>query len=219
MNEFAETYPLPSGDAIKEFRRVLGDNLPKRSLFEEYKPKEEWFLRQSSMKGIHGMTHEARVMVWQEILSRLLIKEGANLDQEALRWAAAIHDTQRLDDNYDFGHGERAAEWAEKELGSIIPGPTLKKVIFIVRWHVPSDTITPEMTPELAVFKDADGIDRARLGDLSLKLLRHDMAKRLLVQPGDDLYSLSSQKQWEKNGELFDCVMEAAVELRIIQGG
>ena len=78
MIEVVKTQALPSNDAIKEIKTILGNNLPLKSLFENYRPQEKWFLRPLSIKGIHGMSHETRVMIWQEILSRLLINDGAS---------------------------------------------------------------------------------------------------------------------------------------------
>jgi hypothetical protein len=100
-------------EAQGEIRRLLGEHLPSRSLFERYRPPIQWFLRPEEIGSIHGINHEARVLIWQELLARLLINDGMILDQEALRWAAVTHDTQRLADGTDFPHGERAALWSE----------------------------------------------------------------------------------------------------------
>ncbi len=210
--EYIFTYQL----AVQEVRRLLGKDTPPRSLFENFRPQETWYLRKKSMSGIHGVDHEARVLIWQEILSRLLIKEGVDLDQEALRWSAATHDTQRVNDDYDFQHGERAAKWVAENMSSLIPSPTIEKVVYINRWHVPSDSSAPKITLELAVFKDSDGLDRARLGDLNPDLLRHQITRQLLITPAQELYQLSSKMHWERREKLFDCVMEAAVDLSLI---
>ena len=41
-----------------------------------------------------------------------------------------------------------------------------------IRCHVPDDHLAPEMTPELACLKDADGLDRLRIGELDMRFLR-----------------------------------------------
>ncbi|MCL5107610.1 MAG: hypothetical protein M1401_01790 [Chloroflexi bacterium] len=48
----------------------------------------------------------------------------------------------------------------------------LAKVAYCCRWHVPRDAEAPEMTPELACLKDADGLDRVRIIDLDPHQLR-----------------------------------------------
>src|SRR5437588_1751446 len=98
LERFQEGVIVSPEEAGAEVRRLLEDNLPPRSFFEPYRPLRHWFLRPDESGNIHGISHEARVLIWQEILARLLIKEGISLDQEALCWAAATHDTQRQDD-------------------------------------------------------------------------------------------------------------------------
>ena len=41
-----------------------------------------------------------------------------------------------------------------------------------ITWHVPPDDQCPEWTPELRCLKDADGLDRVRLGDFAPSYLR-----------------------------------------------
>lgn len=199
---------------IEKVNLLLSGELPSRSLLEQYQPKPEWFLRKQAINSIHGIGHETRVMVWQEILSRLLAIAGAKLDQEALRWAAATHDTQRLDDDYDWSHGERSAVWVTGNLD--LEPATLERVVYLNRWHVPPDHSAPQMTAELSVFKDADGLDRARLGDLNPRYLRHVQSRNLLIEPAEALYSLSSELQWRKSLAPFESVIAAAIKLGII---
>jgi hypothetical protein len=202
--------------AIREIRRLLGEDLPPQSLFACYKPLDQWFLRQDDIGGIHGINHEARVMVWQEILARLLIKDGMKLDQEALRWAAATHDTQREADGSDYLHGERAAVWVEQTLEHRIPERSLETVVYLNRWHVPRDVYAPRMTPELAVFKDADGLDRVRIDDLNPHFLRHDYAKTLLPHVAQALFDSCEIKQQQAGFQNFDSVIDVAVELGLV---
>ncbi|MBV9229174.1 MAG: hypothetical protein JOZ18_07660 [Chloroflexi bacterium] len=206
----------PSVQAAAEVRRLLGKNLPSRSLFEQYRPLPQWFLRPDEIGNIHGIKHEARVMVWQELLARLLIRDGKALDQEALRWAAATHDTQRMTDGSDFPHGERAAAWVEQTLRHRIPERSLATVVYLNTWHVPPDISAPYITPELAVFKDADGLDRVRIYDLDPKFLRWGYSKTLLQHLAQALLEGSEEKYYQEGYDLFDCVIAAAIELGIV---
>lgn len=202
-------------EAVEAIRSVLGGNLPSRSLLEQYRPHNKWFLKPEKIGSIHGINHEARVLVWQELLARLLLKDGKPLDQEALRWAAATHDTQRVDDGVDPQHGERAATWVQQQLQDTIPTNSLETVIYLNRWHVPPDSRAPHMTPHLAVFKDADGLDRVRIFDLDPRYLRWDCSKELLLPMANALLSASEKKQREGYA-LFDCVLAAAIDLGLI---
>jgi hypothetical protein len=202
--------------AVEDIRVLLDGDLPSWSLLERYRPQEEWFLRAETIGSIHGINHEARVLVWQELLARLLIKDGFALDQEALRWAAVTHDTQRIDDGIDFPHGRRAAAWVRQQLQHTIPAPSLETVVYLCAWHVPPDRSAPAMTPELAVFKDADGLDRVRLGDLDPRLLRSDRSKQLLLPLAEALLEASEEREVRGGSGPFECVMAAAVELGLI---
>lgn len=202
--------------AVEEIKRLLGEDLPTRTLFARYRPPIHWFLRPEEVGGIHGINHEARVMIWQELLARLLMREGIKLDQEALRWAAATHDTRRIADGLDFPHGERAAAWVQQVLEHRLPGRSLETVMYLNRWHVPSDNDAPVITPELAVFKDADGLDRVRLADLNPMFLRWHYSKTLLLSLAQALFEGSEIKRQREGYGLFDCVIEAAVELGFV---
>ncbi len=212
---------LPSGalsvrEATAKLRGLLGEDFPTRSLFERYRPEQDWFLRPDCAEDIHGIDHETRVMVWQELLARLLTRDGAVLDQEALRWAAATHDTQRSSDGADYLHGQQAAAWVERQFIHRIPKASLETVLYLNTWHVPSDNQAPEMTPELAVFKDADALDRVHIYDFDARYLRCGHARVLLQYLAQELYDLSEAKRWGEHYPVFDCVMAAALEIGLI---
>ncbi|WP_220198981.1 hypothetical protein [Ktedonospora formicarum] len=202
---------------VAQVRRLLGDALPARALFERYRPEREWFLQPDCAEDIHGIDHEARVLIWQELLARLLIKGGAALDQEALRWAAATHDTQRVSHGIDFPHGQRAAAWVKRHLLHRIPVDSLDTVLYLNIWHVPFDDQAPEMTPELAVFKDADSLDRVRIDDLNARYLRCHYSQTLLQYLAQELFDRSEAKRWSEGYATFDCVCAAAMDMGLIR--
>lgn len=203
-------------EAQDTLKALLQDDLPSRSLLERYRPQQEWFLRPETIDSIHGIMHETRVLIWQELLARILMKDGVVLDQEALRWAAATHDTQRIDDGIDFPHGQRAAVWVHQQLNQTILATSLETVVYLCAWHVPPDTNAPEMTPTLATFKDADGLDRVRLGDLDPRMLRWERSKQLLLPLAEALLEASEEHQARAGDDLFGCVLTAAEELSLI---
>jgi hypothetical protein len=202
-------------DAVAALTSRLAGQVPSRALLEQYRPDASWFLRPASIGGIHGINHETRVLVWQELLGRLVMQDGQTLDHEALRWAAVTHDTQRATEGLDPLHGARAAEWVRTQMQGTLPASTLETLAYLVRWHVPPGSQPPQMTPELAVFKDADGLDRVRLGGLITRYLRWDGSKQLLLPLAPALLAASNAKERE-GAAPFDCVLDAAVELGLL---
>jgi hypothetical protein len=153
-----------------------------------FEPKPEWFARGPG--GIHGVVHEARVLIWTQILAAAARSEGLCVDPDVLGWAAAIHDTQRQSDGIDPEHGSRAAAWIEQRPELVPASVPLERVAHLCRWHVPPDRQAPEMTDELRVFKDADALDRWRIYDLDPSLLRTQTAHQLL-DVSHELWSLT----------------------------
>jgi hypothetical protein len=177
-------------DLSDKLDNLIGDDINIRYLLAQYSPKEEWFLRP---KGIHGTDHSLRVFILQEVLAQLLIKEGLKLNNEALRWAAITHDTQRKNDDFDPWHGERAAHWVKENLVSHIPQQSLEMVMYLNTWHNIDDKFIPDITIELAILKDADALDRVRMDDLDPNLLRHEASRTLLVEVAQLVFMVSTQ--------------------------
>ncbi|OLS39077.1 hypothetical protein BTR25_13140 [Bacillus sp. MRMR6] len=147
---------------------------------EFWLPDSEW----------HTKTHCARVL-----LLALLIGQQKGLSDEemdALGMAAIFHDSRRLDDGIDRGHGKRAAEYykdycREHDLSYDV------KTYYITYYHDQDDSLglsEIEKSPSLneqavllyQIFKDADALDRFRLGPnaLNVNFLRTEEARRLV---------------------------------------
>ena len=132
-----------------------------------------------------------------------------------VRWAAATHDVGRIDDGIDLEHGKRSAQWIRKNLNDQMTPELLDMVTYIVHWHVPHDSEAPVMTTELKVLKDADGLDRVRLGDLDTRYLRTDASKGL-VGLADDLYQAYLDN---RDDNAFNSVLRAAQTIGVVKGG
>ncbi len=176
-----------------------------------FEPKPEWFVRHAN--GIHGIGHITRVLLWTQLLAKMVEAEGMSVNNNVLGWAASIHDTQRLNDSVDENHGDRAADWITKNPQLLTSGIPAERVACLCRWHVPADSRIPDMTDELKVFKDADALDRWRIGDLEPAYLRTESAHRLLD---------TSRQLWEATlylddpRRIFTHVITKAVELGIL---
>jgi hypothetical protein len=177
-----------------------------------FEPKPEWFAR--GPDGIHGLVHEARVLIWTQLLAEAAADEGLCVDADVLGWAAAFHDTHRQDEDIDPAHGSRAAEWIETQPELIPASVPLARVAYLCRWHVPPDHRAPELTDELRVFKDADALDRWRIYDLDTRMLRTDVAHRLL-DASRELWSLTDHLF--SGEQAFEQVISAAVKIAVLR--
>ena len=147
---------------------------------EFWLPDSEW----------HTKNHCARVL-----LLALLIGHKKNLSAEeknALAMAAVFHDSRRLDDGIDKGHGFRAAAYY-KDFCIEHDLPFDEKTYYIIYYHDQDDSVglaeikKSSTLHERAVllyqiFKDADALDRFRLGPDALdeKFLRTEEARQLV---------------------------------------
>lgn len=188
--------------------------LPTIQLIKQYKPKDEWFMRKDQ-HGVHGIGHITRVFILQEILAQIVAAQEIQVNHEALRFAAATHDICRIDDDDDHEHGLRSAIWVGNYLSHLIPHPTIQIVQYLNTWHVPGDHKAPEMTKELAIFKDADGLDRVRTNDLDPKYLRHAVSVTHLHSIAIKLFQLS-RKIEKENKDPYNAVLEAGSILGIV---
>lgn len=134
---------------------------------------------------LHGQRHVARVMVHA---FHLLQATGAQ-DEATRLWASVyIHDIARTHDGISRRHGGDAWHRVESE-------PELRATLFrggvseadleairtAVTSHSDGEVIAPSPHWRLtALLKDADGLDRVRLGDLDVRMLRHPEARGMV---------------------------------------
>jgi hypothetical protein len=149
---------------------------------EELVPPPELFLHQSTL---HGPAHVARVMVHA---FRLIAATGF-VEETARLWAAVyLHDIGRLHDGVAPRHGADA--W--KRLADLpdvralfarggVRDEDYPAIEAAVVCH--SDGEPPADHPHrrlMCLLKDADGLDRVRLGDLDPAYLRHPEAREMI---------------------------------------
>lgn len=159
---------------------------------EFWLPESEW----------HTKIHCARVL----LLSLLIGHQKGLSDEEkdALAMAAVFHDSRRLDDGIDKGHGSRAAAYY-KDYCREHDLPYNEQTYVITYYHDQDDSLglseikNSSSLNERAVllyqiFKDADALDRFRLGPdgLDVKFLRTEEARQL-VDFAKDLLRKSSE--------------------------
>jgi len=139
--------------------------------------------------NIHTRMHEEHVLLFS-----LLMAEGAALTEEekdVLGAAAVFHDTRRQNDRYDVGHGRRAAQYYKQfcEQNGLIAD---YRVDFLLSYHDQPDepglaflkeNDFPGLKSLYDIFKDADGVDRVRLGPNALDCNRLRTKKSLTLVP------------------------------------
>lgn len=170
----------------------------------ELVPPPSLFAHQSTL---HGQTHVARVMV-----HALRLIEATGFTEETVRlWAAVyLHDLARTHDGTCHRHGaeawERLASLSDVRARYVRAGvtdgdyPAIEAAV-TVHSHGEPKADDPHFRL-MALLKDADGLDRVRLGDLDPRLFRFpqtvgmvDFAERLFeatepwLRPGPDCWS------------------------------
>ncbi len=141
----------------------------------ELAPPARLFL---SPSRTHGPAHVARVLVHAFVLL-----EATGRREEGLRlWAAVwLHDLARTHDGPCRRHGRDAAERLARLPEALdlfaragLTPADLEAVRYAVARHVgaPEPPLTEPFGPLTLLLKDADGLDRVRLGDLDPRFLR-----------------------------------------------
>lgn len=179
-------------DAYREGPRACNAAVPD--------PEPAWFLRASGYDAsgsIHGMNHIRRVMVHAEGMARA---EGfAPWEVQALMHAARWHDIGRTDDGVDYYHGAKSAgKVLALGLHLGLEPLVYETALAAVTHHSGSEEHGERAMANLEFFqgagagyrrhrvpaegalrvfralKDADALDRVRLGDLDTSYLRLD---------------------------------------------
>ena len=133
----------------------------------------------------HTKEHCARVLLFA-----LLIAVKMDLpheEREVLCAAAVFHDARRQDDWLDVGHGQRAADYY-REYCRTHPLVFDERAYLVMAFHDRDDALGEVALAEqedgvllYRIFKDADALDRFRLGPggLDIRYLRTDVAQSL----------------------------------------
>lgn len=151
---------------------------------------------------LHTKNHCSRVL----LLALCLGYEKGLSDEEldVLGMAAIFHDARRLDDGIDKGHGRRAAEYYKEycQNNNLFYD---ERTYYITYYHDQEDSLGLSEIKKsktfghraillYQIFKDADALDRFRLGPegLDVNFLRTEEAKEL-VDFAKELYLNSSE--------------------------
>ena len=148
------------------------------------RPERSWFVRPDGYDAsgtIHGLAHTLRVMIHTVEIAQAL--RVADWERETVLLAALWHDVGRTDDGRDPLHGAKSAgKLVGLGLHRDVPRDRLPYALLAVTHHSGDDRHGEQAAlrlddPEAArrifhILKDADGLDRVRLGDLRPSMLR-----------------------------------------------
>ena len=157
---------------------------------------------------IHGQDHVARVMVYA-----LLLLEETGMSEEAVRlWAAVyLHDLARTHDGVCHEHGRNAVLRLDQlpEVRGLFARAGVQETDYpaihtaVTQHSIPSELeATHRHYPLTALLKDADGLDRVRLGDLDPAYLRFPET-HTLVPFAEELYA-QTQGKWPVGEDYFE---------------
>ena len=167
-------------------------------------PDPAWFRRASgydASASIHGLGHTRRVMIHARAIAQA---EGfLAWEQEALFRAALWHDIGRTDDSADYYHGAKSAgKVLALGLHQGLEPLVYETALFAVTHHSGSEAHGERAARRLEFFqpqgesfrrvlipgdsalrvfqalKDADALDRVRLGDLDKSYLRFPSSRK-----------------------------------------
>jgi uncharacterized protein len=128
------------------------------------------------LRGHHGVVHWARVL---ENGQRLAAATGAKMDVVTL--FALFHDSRRVNEFSDFGHGHRGATYARSLRGKLIHLDDTDFELLFEACRLHTDGLT-EGDITLQVCWDADRLDLGRVGITPEPgLLCTDAARELLA--------------------------------------
>ena len=128
---------------------------------------------------IHAAPHCERVLLFALITGHRVFGDD-HTALTALAHAAVFHDTRRFDDNLDTGHGARASVYYRSFCDSEPDIDFMPEAALMMKYHDIEDLrgkngikneyhgSLPKMLKLYDIFKDADALDRWRLGPYGL---------------------------------------------------
>ena len=191
------------------------------SVYDKYKIRfEEFNLHESQFDNpsrLHGVLHSYRVMIHA---LRLGLITGREKDARNAFFAAYIHDMARKHDGYCTKHGADAAhfklpDYAVKFIKNGATQDDLPVIGKAVSLHstgleLPSNDINWHT---VAILKDADALDRIRLGqhDLNPSFLRYKETHSC-INFGERLYNATHNKNINSFNEMLIIALDESIE-------
>lgn len=110
------------------------------------------------VRGDHGVVHWARVLE-----NGLKLAEATGSDREIVAFFALFHDSRRVNENRDDGHGLRGAELARSLRGTLVQLSDARFDLLFQACRLHTGGLTAG-DPTLLACWDADRLDLGRVG-------------------------------------------------------
>ena len=110
------------------------------------------------VRGDHGVVHWARVLE-----NGLRVADAIGADREVVALFALFHDSRRVNECRDDGHGERGGEFARSLRGSLVHLDDARFELLFEACRLHTDGYTTG-DPTLLACWDADRLDLGRVG-------------------------------------------------------
>lgn len=182
--------------------------------FEEFNLHENQF---DNPSRLHGVMHSYRVMIHTLHLG---VITGREKEARNAFFAAYIHDMARKHDGYCTKHGADAAQYKLPEYAEkFIQNGATQKDLVVIGKAVTLHSTGLELPEEdidwhtVAILKDADALDRIRLGqhDLNPSFLRYKETLNC-ISFGVKLYNATQVKKIHSLNELMIVALDASLE-------
>lgn len=148
------------------------------------------------VRGFHGVVHWARVLE-----NGLRIADANGADREVVNLFALFHDSRRVNENRDDGHGLRGGELARALRGTLVHLDDARFGLLFEACRLHTDGLTTG-DPTLQACWDADRLDLGRVGitpdpqrlctDVARQLLRWAHSRAI-----DDFEPLHVLESWK----------------------
>lgn len=130
--------------------------------------------------GIHGVEHANNVLIFS-IALLYVEEEDTDLYLRVLSYASIYHDIGRKFDCNYRSHGTKSWHIIEKKAILLGEAPEIVELVkFLIQYHCYEDgdiialqDLTNEKLKLIKYFKDADALDRFRIGDFDEKYIRN----------------------------------------------
>lgn len=175
--------PIEAGQCLHALNYIGADPA-------DFELRNTMFARPSHA-SIHSIGHIYRTMIGCALLGEALQRPREGL----LAFCGAyIHDLARETDGIEPDHGDKAADKYFVRFETIwdkyhLTNEERKQICQAVAQHARREWMTPkdEGYPVMAILKDADALDRCRIGDLCSEWLRYPES-HLLIRPIEYIY-------------------------------
>ena len=130
-------------------------------------------------QSLHGPTHCRRVE-----RNGLLLARQTGAHEMGVRLFAWFHDSLRVNESHDPGHGRRGAAFASLLRGKAfqLPNPEFQLLLYACTWHTDEDHTDD---PTLGTCWDADRLDLGRVGIVPIaRFLNTGFAKHIANSGG-----------------------------------